>query len=595
MNQKELMAHIAKNCRIPFNPVLFERSDDKIADELKKVILSCQRDSKYFNITVVNFEVVDDYATINQILFEYYENAYRNKSKAKRKDNQYAYINLNETAIRLLLIDYHIETPMAIDENERVDDFRVVVAIPRIVDRYYIKINGIIRSTLYQIVDGSTYNNSSSNSKIPNITFKIVFMAARVFRYYLDAPIASGENYRLTHYMSNIFSKTTSALKYILAKYGLEGSMQFLGLPFVKVSNRPSEDPNDISFCKDEGLWVSAPKYLVDNEPVLQSLVACVYQALVPGMNYEIAYDPQFWVRSLGGDFNNTSMENMLRIIEKKETAIHDTLEKGYSILDSFENIYDLSTKESIRLPDKEKDTMYHVLRWIVREFNKLRLKDNLDVGIKKIRFAEYIASLYAMKVARGIYRVADHGSKIDCSSIRRAIRTDPLYLVNTIAKSNLVNYRNMVSDMDAMLALKYTYKGIAGLGENGGKSIPENNRHTHPSHLGRLDLDNSPDTSPGITGSISPFTQVYDGYFSDYQEPNSWEEKFMQTLSMYQQALRKQDTNQAKQDLLGIVDEEQTAIDNEVVAAMSSIMAPYLVANQGEIIYPIIFNEVEV
>ena len=63
-------------------------------------------------------------------------------------------------------------------------------------------------------------------------------------------------------------------------------------------------------------------------------------------------------------------------------------------------------------LPEEEKKTTYHILRWIMREFNSLRLKDNLDVGFKKIRFAEYIASLYAFKIAQGIYRVSDANRK---------------------------------------------------------------------------------------------------------------------------------------------------------------------------------------
>ena len=186
MNQKELLAKVSREKRIPMNETLFARSDDDIVEELKKVILSCQRDNKYFKIQVVGFTVVDSFNEIQNILYKYYENASRNKSKFKKKDNQYAYINLNESDIRLLLVDYHIETPMAVLEEERVDDFRVIIAIPRIVDKYYFRINGITRSTLYQIVDGSTYNNANSNAKIPNITFKIVFMAARVFRYYLD-------------------------------------------------------------------------------------------------------------------------------------------------------------------------------------------------------------------------------------------------------------------------------------------------------------------------------------------------------------------------------------------------------------------------
>ena len=594
MNQKELLAKVSREKRIPMNETLFARSDDDIVEELKKVILSCQRDNKYFKIQVVGFTVVDSFNEIQNILYKYYENASRNKSKFKKKDNQYAYINLNESDIRLLLVDYHIETPMAVLEEERVDDFRVIIAIPRIVDKYYFRINGITRSTLYQIVDGSTYNNANSNAKIPNIKFKIVIMAARVFRYYLDVVQVDGTSYRLTHYMSNIFSKTTSALKYIFAKFGFQGALEFIGIPYIWVQNEPHKDTEQYySFYRCDGCWIISPKYLVDNEPVIQSAIACIYQSIVPGMNIDLIYDNQFWVRSLGGDFNNTSYENMLNILENKD-GIHDTLEKGYSILDSFENIYDLSTKESIRLPESDKATMYHVLRWLVREFNRLRQKDNLDVSIKKIRFSEYIASLYAMKVAKGIYRVADHNSKITTMSIKRAIRTDPMYLVNAITKSNLVNYRNMVSDMDSMLALKFTYKGIAGLGENDSNSIPEICRHTHPSHLGRLDLDNSSDTNPGITGTISPFTSIYDGYFSDYQEPNSWEERFLQTLDIYKRASGNVETTLLKKEL-GVLDEESEVVSKEVVATMQQLICPYLYANEGEMFEPIIFQEVEI
>lgn len=595
MNQKEVLAKISRDARIKMNEKLFVRSDDDIIEELKKVILSCQRDNKYFQIKVVGFTVVDDFAEINDILFKYYENASRNKSKMKRKDNQYAYINLNESDIRLLMVDYHVETPYAMDELERVDDFRVIIAIPRIVDKYYFRINGIVRSTLYQIVDGSTYNNANSNAKIPNITFKIVFMAARVFRYYLDVPQVDGTAYRLTHYMSNIFSKTTSALKYIFSKFGFQGGLEFLGLwPYIQVSDRPCEDvQNFYSFRRTDDAWVIAPKYLVDNESVIQSAIACIYQSIVPGMDINLINDPQFWVRSLGGDFNNTSHENMLNILEQKD-GIHDTLEKGYSVLDSFENIYDISTRESIRLPESEKATMYHIVRWLVREFNKLRLKDNQDVSIKKIRFSEYIASLYAMKVAKGIYRVADHNAKITTTSIKRAIRTDPMYLLNTIGKSNLVNYRNMVSDMDSMLALKFTYKGIAGLGEKDNKSIPDICRYIHPSHIGKLDLDNSSDTNPGITGTICPFTDIYDGYFTDYQEPNSWEEKFLQTLDAYNRASGIVETNEFKKEL-GKLNEETEVVANEVVAAMQQLITPYLFANEGELWHPIVIHEVEI
>jgi len=597
MNQKEFLADFSKNHRIQFNPILFHRSEDDIVEELKKVIISCQRNNKYFKIEVRGFTVVEDYAQVNEVLFKYYENATKNKSKNKKKDNPYAYINLNESDIKLLIVDYHIEAPFAVDTIEREDNFRVIIAVPRIVDKYYFRINGIMRSTLYQIVDGSTYNNSNSNARIPNITFKIVFMAVRVFRYHLDVSLADGTGLRLIHYMSNIFNKTTSACMYILAKMGFYGALDFMGFSDIgiTITKEPYNNPDYYSIRRDDHIYINAPRYIVDNDAVVQSFIACLYTSIVPGMNFNTIFTNHFWTSSLGCQFNSLSYEAMLTAMNPKENSYTNTYEKGLSILDSFETIYDISTKESIRLPIEDKDTMYHIIRWIIREFNKLKAKDNLDVSIKKIRFSEYIASIYAMKIARGIYRVADLNSKITASSIKRAIRTDPMYLLNMVAKSNLVNYRNMVSDMDSMLALKFTYKGIAGLGENDNNSIPDIVRYVHPSHLGRLDLDSSSDSNPGITGTISPFTDIHNGYFSDYNEPNSWKESFMELVNDFKKLKGLKEAVYFKKEVLNIVDEEQEIVVNEVVAAMKQIIKPYIYADEGELWQPVIFEEVEI
>ena len=606
MNQREFIAYFNKEHKIKMNPELFVRSDEDIIEELKKVILSCERHNKYFAIKVLGFTVVEDYAEITQILYDHFEQATRNKSKTKKKDNPYSAINLNDSDIKLLLVDYHVEVfnkpagqiniftskPMPTEET-----FRVVIAVPRIIDRYYIKINGIMRSTLYQIVDGSTYNNSNTNSKIPNISFKIVFMAVRVFRYYLNLVDINGNEVKLTMYMSNIFNKTVTGCKYILAKFGFYGAINFLGLDHIRITQQPVESPYFYCFNRCEGteqppIYISAPKYLVDNDLVTQTFIASVYQSIIPGMKFSDIFDDRFWPRSLGADFNNTPADRMLTILEGNDATVTDTFDKGNSILDSFENIYDISTRESIRLPEDQKATMYHILRWILREFNALRYgKNNLDVSIKKIRFSEYMASIYAIKVAKGIYRVADQNAKITTAAIRRAIKTDPMFLLNSIAKSNLVAYRNMVSDMDATVALKFTYKGIAGLGEGSEKSIPDVTRHIHPSHLGRLDLDASSDGNPGITGTISPFTKMYNKYFSDYEEPNTWEERYKDIYSNFKQAIGMKEMLTFKEQVLGdTAEHEKLEVVEDVVASMRQIMPRYDAG--GEYLTPICIDD---
>ena len=580
MNQREFIAGYIEQNRAKFNPIFFERNEDDIVKELMNVIYSCERKNQYFTIKVHSYRVVDDYDEINTILYNYYENLTKNKSKSKKRDNQYGYINLNESCIRLLIVTYYIK-------DRYTDDYLdVIISIPRIIDKYYFKINGIMRSTLFQIVDGSTYNNGTSNAKVPSNTLKIIFMATRVTRYYSNLKTTTGETMKLTYYYSRIFNKSIPAAMYIFAKFGYYGGLDFLKLQSAIYVTR--DDPHNdtmYTFKIAEDIYISSPKFLMDKSVMLQSVLVTLYNTIVPGMPFEAIFDNLFWVRSLGAEFSGGSNERMLAILDAEDDTVPDTLEKGYSILDSFESIYDISTRNSIKLPDADKETTYHVLRWIMREFNALRMKDNLDISFKKIRFAEHIASLYAFKIARGIYRVSDLNKKATILSIRKAIRTDPNFLLIAITKSKMVSYRNMVSDMDSMQALKFTYKGVSGLGENSNQSIPDIYRSIHHSHIGRVDLDSSSDGNPGITGTICPYTPIYNGFFEDYQEPNSWEQEFLATMDEYKKALNFKDALVFEEKILESDRKEEIEVVSEVIATMQQIIKPMIFADQGEII----------
>lgn len=580
MNQREAISKFADTNRERFNPIYFQRDEDEIITELMNVIKSCERDNQYFTIKVDSYRVVDDYDEINNILYHYYEELSKNKTKNKKRDNQYEYINLNESYIRLLIVTYYLK------DRSSEDYLDVIIAVPRIIDRYYFMINGIMRSTLFQIVDGSTYNNGTSNAKVPSITLKIIFMATRVTRYYYNLKSTGGDELRATYYSSRIFNKSIAAAKYIFAKFGYYVALQFMGLEGAIQLTREDPINEDLyTFKIADDIYISSPKYLFDHNFMLQSVVVTLFQGIVPGMPFETIFDPEYWVRNLGAEFSGGGNERILAILDPEDDTVADTLEKGYSILDSFESIYDISTRKSIKLPEEDKATTYHVIRWIMREFNALRMKDNLDISCKKIRFAEYIASLYAFKIAKGIYRVSDMNKKASILSIRKAIRTDPNFLLVAITKSKMVSYRNMVSDMDSMQALKFTYKGVSGLGEGSNNSIPDIYRSIHPSHIGRVDLDASSDGNPGITGTICPFAPCYDGFFEDYQEPNSWEEEFMQTMECYKKANNLKDAFIFEEKILGTNKTEDIEAVSEVIASMQQIIKPVLYADQGEFV----------
>ena len=544
------------------------------------VIYSCERENQYFTIKVDSYRVVDDYDEINYILYNYYEDLTKNKAKSKKRDNQYGYINLNDSAIRLLIVRYYLK-----DRNDE-DYLDVIIAVPRVVDKYYFKINGIMRSTLFQIVDGSTYNNGTSNAKVPSITLKIIFMAVRVTRYFNSLLTTDGDDLKLTLYYSRIFNKGVPAAKYIFAKFGFYGALRFMGLEgAIYLTETDPNNPEMYTFKIHDGAYLSTPKYLLDRNQMLQSVVVTLCGAIVPGVAFQEYFTENYWVRSLGADFSGGGNERLAAVYDEDDNVTPDTLEKGYSILDSFESIYDISTRESIRLPLEDKETTYHVIRWIMREFNALRIKDNLDLGCKRIRFAEYIASLYAFKIARGIYRVSDMNKKASIVSLKKAIRTDPNYLLVAITKSKMVTYRNMVSDLDAMQALKYTYKGVSGLGEGSNQSIPMIYRSIHPSHIGKVDLDSSSDGNPGITGTLCPYAPIYDGFFCDYEEPNSWEIEFLATMDEYKKATNLKEALIFEEKILGVDKHEEIEVASEIIASMQQIIKPVIYADQGEIV----------
>jgi hypothetical protein len=549
LTQSQFIYKYNDSHREQFNPALFMRSDDKIIEQVIKVIKSCERD-QFFVIKVHSYRVVDDYSEIMTLLYNYEENM--SKNKKKKKENVYEHINLKDSAIKLIVVTYYISIK---DKSEYVD---VLIAVPRYVDKYYFRISGNIYSAMFQIVDGSTYNNSTSNSKKHSITLKTISMPIRIYRNFYSIKTSKKQDMVIGTYTSRIFNKSFNAIKYILAKYGLYQTFGFLGIHCVYLTQQDPQNEDYYTFKRnDSDIYISVPKYIFDRDILVQSLAYTIYYSIAKDTKFEDLFNNTFWLVSLGGEFSNYSVE------------------KGTAILDSLESIYDLETKDTLHLPYEYKETIYHVLRWMIREFSNLKLKDNLDISTKKIRDAEYIASLYAMKLSKGIYRVADIGKKADILSIRKAIVIPPMYLLGAITKCRLVNYRNLVNDLDSIVPLEYTYKGIAGIGEQSNNSVPDIYRSIHISQLGRTDLDDSPKSDPGMSGTICPLTKLYGNSFSEYTEPNFYEQEFSQLMNEYKALVGLKEVVTFKKNILGEEDNETEQIIDGCIETAKKLIKP--------------------
>ena len=132
MDQAKFAAMFNDKYREKFNPCFFERNEKLIIQKIMNVILSSQRD-KTFIIKVKHWEVIEDYATIYKYLKEYEETS---PNKKRRKDNKYDFINMKDSDIMLLVVDYYLKI------NDEEDTTRVLIMIPKIVNKYYMRING---------------------------------------------------------------------------------------------------------------------------------------------------------------------------------------------------------------------------------------------------------------------------------------------------------------------------------------------------------------------------------------------------------------------------------------------------------------------
>lgn len=547
MNQLEFVHKFADKISVKFNPDLFTRSDDKIVEQLEKIILSCQMEGLY-TIRVRGFDVIDDYVKVNEMLRAYYEEPNKKSSRRKRmdEDNRYNFIDLKSSDIKLLIVHYYIAIK---GEEENCD---VMIALPKVVRKFYFYLNGNYYLPMYQIVDASTYNNSTSkSSKNHRITLKTNFPPINIFRHNYELSTVKGEPVKIVEYDCNVFSKTVPTALFIFAKYGLIQGLIELGVDKIfYISDEPEfvENENWYTFHpkRNPNIYISVPKIMCDGNAIVQHVVYTLCACIDADVTYASLFNRETWIMKLGASFNSANR-----------------LAKGYNILTSIESIFDINVQEQLHLPWSDKKDIYAILRWMIREYTSLRQKDTLDVTKKKIRCAEYMAATYAFKLNKNIYRLSNNGNRNDLRSIKKVIYIQPMYLINQLSKGPLLTFRNIVTDMDSFAALKFTYKGISGVGEKTNK-IPLPFKLLDISNIGIIDPDASSASDPGVTGSLLPTLRPYEyGYLTDETECKTWEAEYDALYEKYKEIT----------GLKEIVEFESNVLENEEAARKVALL----------------------
>lgn len=572
MGIKEALSKYSKTHREPFNEELFVRSEYDIIEDVKKIILSVASPSnvntngeKMF-IGINYFRTIDDYREVQNVLYELES---KEKRRNKRIDyNIHDYINLKDSDIILLEVNYHLEV------NGNALDNSVYIDIPKVINKYYFRLSGTVYSTLYQIADSSTYNNSQSKKKERRITFRQEFQKHDVYEkkskidqlIYNEDGSTSSTIVKCINYTTNLFGNNIPLCKYFLANYGLTGAMNYLRLAEIYLTIDTPYHPNEqfVTFFKDN-VFISVPYMIWDASPVTQSFIYTVLTNCPKKCtDLEKLYTKDYWLMMLGSDFKNKSVE------------------KGQAMLDSTKSNYSLIMKEGLRLPESDKGTLLDVLRWEMYEFDALYNKDNYDMTYKKIRVSAYIAGIYAAKLTTNLINSTNGINSLTVEKLYKNLNIPHSFIIDILKKGNLVSYKNNVNDDDIFSVLKYTFKGTSGIGENKASAVPVKYRLANPSHIGRVDCDTSPAGDPGMTGLLCPYAKIYDGgYLGEYKEPCNWREIQDKIIDEYRKIYSISSIFKTKEELLGT--QEGREFLETLLNKVNNLM-PYTVGNDPEI-----------
>lgn len=518
-----ILRKFSEDTREPFNDRFFIRRDEDLVKEVEKVILSWQREHGFI-LRVLNFTLVEDPAEIEKLVYE--NEMEKNKGKI---DPSLEYINLKETNTMLLIVHYYIEifsNTGANKDKKTKDTMKVLILLPRIVDQYFYKIDGIMYNTCYQIVDGSIYNNSDKeNPKSELVAFK-TGRPIRIIRH-LDKQMKCYDGEPIlccVIYTSLVDGKPSYAMRYIFAKMGLNDGLAFMNIRnnifILREKDLPEDKEKYYILNPANDIFLAVPRMIFDNDLIVQSAIGTICKSISPTATYESIFTVDYWLSVLSGSYQ-----------AKVDLAA------ARSDLTNIETFYDIKTRELLHLPIEDKATIYNILFWIMKEFPELRARDNTDMYYKRLKDpSEYVALLFASKLSTAVMELSKmRKNNLTIDNIKKRIYTKPTIILQFIKKDSLINMNNRVNDNDAFIALKASYKGVSGIGEKSKKSIADRYRNVTVSQAGVVDMTASSATDPGMTTLLCPMGDLQeDGYFYSYNEPNGWENAYDKLLSDY-------------------------------------------------------------
>ena len=466
-------------------------------------------------IKIMKFEYTEDESKIdiNRYIFK--------REKRARQKDKVDYKMISDNRCGSLSVWIQITLPVKDPKTKQVQIHQKMVKKSILVPlqdddgSYYVK--GRKYTLIYQLVEKSTYTGNQTvtlKSLMPikikreselsdGWTTKYNFMdvvtsndGGVMKKVEVGKEDVDSKMYKLPVYNLFMFNKEVPVILFYLAN-GVEWALDFLG-----VGNIMSFEPNTDSRQEGE-IWfpISSKcfirvkdKELFTKYTYIQGIVGSILSITSNRFTPDQVYDTDIWIKKLGNG-NHT---------------------KGFDMLTFFNRLLDETTKKILRLDSYHKRDVYHLIRWMLMNFNELRLKDNMNLYNKRIRCNEYISALLTMEFSKRLNRVIAMGSKATIDNYKEIFKFPGDILLQAMHTSGILRFDDNLNDMDFFSKFKVTFKGPHALGNKNDKRVSIKARGIHPSYMKNFDVLVCGNSDPGRSALLSPWCDI-DGFYFDH------------------------------------------------------------------------------
>ena len=487
-------------------PLMLKEADAPLVEYIKDAYRSLEIAPP---IKIMGFEYSESESgvDVNRFIFK--------REKRKKKKDKFDYKFIDDSRCGSLTTRIRITLPVKNPKTNEIQihqkDIKKSILIPLIDENGQMYINGKKFYLIYQLVEKSSYTSASSitvKSLMP-ITLKRDSVIDKGLSVHTEASldaITSSEGeamkrtpitveatdatmYTLPVYTIFMFKKEIPAVLFYMAN-GIDWTLSFLGVSEI-ISFESELRPNtgEVWFEMSNFCYIRVKdKELFEKYTYLQSIVGGFLSMKNKRITMDILYDTTTWIRKLGNSNN---------------------YEKGKDMLTFFNRLLDRTSIKVLDITPYHKRDVYSLIRWMMANYNYLRLKDNMNLYNKRLRCNEYVAALLTMEFSKRLNRVLSMGQKATMENYREIFKFSGDILLQKLHISGVMRFDDNINDMTFFSKFKVTSKGPHSQGNRDSNRISLKSRGIHPSFITNYDILVCGNSDPGTSMLLSPWSEI--------------------------------------------------------------------------------------